>query len=181
MKPSHNEWFRFVLGNLTDELVFVISNGHIANADEISLDYSTRIGHLAQVDAINAVQKATLKIEPYVFSILEAYPAREKTKRLLQSTKGRPVKLNDDEILINGRRLVVPGGSDKAIAFYDLTHPINDFVQSILPLVPPPLNSETAVYEFIGHRLNDTLIAARARLLQNACQCLGSSRELTRD
>lgn len=45
-----------MLGLLCDELVLGITANNVADASEISLKDSERNGHLAQVDAIKAVQ-----------------------------------------------------------------------------------------------------------------------------
>ena len=170
--PPFEAWFGYVLGVLCDELVLRITAGNVADAAEISLSYSERIGHLAQVDAIKTVQDNEVAVGPVVAAAVAAYEGSRKHKAALQAAVSRPVEVSPEEVLVSGKRVAPKGGAAKALAYYDLTHVYTDFVAAILPKVPPPLNSEPDVYEFIGHRLNDTLIAARARLLADAAAVL---------
>ena len=116
------------------------------------------------------VEEGAVTVGPIRARALEAY--RSPAKRLLQAATIRPVELSDTELQVGTARVTPQGGTKRALAYYDLYHPYTDFVATMLPTVPPPLTSEPAVYEFIGHRFNDTLLMARARLLQDAAELL---------
>lgn len=158
------------MAGLCDELVDRITQGAVTDATAISKEFSERIGHLAQVDAINMVEDGAVVVGPIRARALMAYESP--AKRLIEAATVRPVELSDTELQVGSRRVTPEGGTKRALAYYDLYHPYTDFVSSMLPTVPPPLSSEPAVYEFIGHRFNDTLIMARAKLLQDAADAL---------
>lgn len=170
MTTSERDWFCFVLGGLCETLVEKITNGVVTDGVDISMEFATRIGHLAQVDTIRAIRNAEGSVDAVIHDAVSKYTSG--LRNMLLTAKSRPVALSPNEILIGTRRVYTKRGSDQALAFYDLTHPFTDFVNSILPIVPPALNSESAVYEFIGTRLNDVLIASRARLLKRAAETL---------
>lgn len=158
------------MAGLCDELVDRITQGAVSDATAISKEFSERIGHLAQVDAINMVEDGAVTVGPIRARALAAY--HSSAKRQLEAVSVRPIELSDTELQIGTQRVTPDGGTKRALAYYDLYHPYTDFVAAMLPTVPPPLTSEPAVYEFIGHRFNDTLVMARAKLLMDAAETL---------
>ena len=167
--PSEDEviMFRYVLNGVVSALVARVTNNMVDDADEISLEYSVRVGHLAQADAVRACQEAPSLVLSKIQTALQRYTASNAIKSLLSGAKARPIVVSDTELILNGKRINV-GDPEKATAYYDLLHPWSDFVTDIIPVVAPELNSEPDVYEFIGARLNDTKVMARARLLLHA-------------
>lgn len=159
--------FRYVLNGLVASLVARVTNNMVDDADEISLEYSMRVGHLAQADAVRACQEAPSLMLGRIQAALRQYRAKDSLKSKLSGAQTRPIEVSDSEILLNGKRIEV-GDAEKATAYYDLLHPWTDFVADIIPVVAPELTSEPDIYEFIGARLNDTKIMARARLLLHA-------------
>ena len=170
MAGTVEAWFRWLLHELTTELITRVTDGAVVAPDEISYEYSMRVGHLAQVDAVAALQEAASEVEPIRADALRSAKLGASLRGKLLSAKSRPVSVGSGVLLVSGQRTQCE--VDTALAYYDLAHPCTDFVKRILPVVPPDFDSEMAIYEFIGERLNDTQLAARARLLKAAAAVL---------
>lgn len=162
---------RWLLGDLVDELVYNITNQVVTDSAAVTLEHSTQIGHSVMIEAIRAISASRDRVRPLLEDAREPRGVPEATQRAVTLAKSRPVKVESDVLLINGSRVSVCN-ADIALAYYDVMFPYRDIQQALLPVAPPDLSTQDKIYRFIGERLSDTIISARARLVVRAIRAL---------
>ena len=160
-----DDWARWLLGELVNDLVLHVTSETVYNADQIALAHAKQIGHLRMQDAVSDIQKSGTLVLPTLQKARAALPVDAKSRLRINKCNSRPIQVEATTLLIDGERVTVRNAST-FLDLYDLTWPYRDIKASVTPTTPPDLSSADKVYQFIGERVSDQIVYARAARLQ---------------
>lgn len=158
---------RFVLGQITEGLIYRVTGGLATDYEDTVREYCKKTNFLAMKEAMEAVNTAVNDVFPEISKAISTFDRGSDVARTLANESAWPVILNERCIRCGDQTLVCDD-KDAAIAFWLLTHPVDDIVDSLLPDVNPELNTGDDVYQFIGTRISGSIIQTRAAKLKDA-------------
>lgn len=165
-------WYWFVLGTLTEELVFQITNGGVPDYADTVKEHALALGHSLLAAAVNADVGAKAQIGPVVKTARAAFAGPVALRRALDCAPTRPVHDSARGVLRAGKASLRCAAPKAALAYWELGHPVDDMVARCLPTVAPDVSTTNKMYEFIGSTINNGTITARAQRLAAAAALL---------
>jgi len=163
---------RYVLGQITNNLIYTISREEIADYEDTVVEYCKKTNFSVMLDAMTQVQDATATVGPLISTALAKTKMSEELKYALSTSKDWPVVVSESTLSVKGVKY--PCDAYRAMAYYVLYHPVDDIVESVLPTVAPPLSSGDDVYKFVGSKISGTIIQSRAALIRGSVDILSS-------
>lgn len=174
--PTEREWYWYVLGLVTEELVYRATGGVVTNPSETARDHAVVIGHALMVRAADSDAAARVAVAPVIKAARAKYRGDPAVRRMLDTAQHRPIAVAGPGLILGPGQAPVPTADTRAaIAYWELGHPVGDMVRAALPTVVPDLSTKEKAYAFIGGIINNGTVRERGARLAAAVRLLAAA------
>ena len=173
--PSNREWYWYVLGLVTEELVYRATGGVVTTPSETAKEHAVVIGHALMVRAAESDAQSRVAVAPVIKAARAKYRGEPGLRRTLDTAKHRPIAVPGPGLIMAAGQAPVPTADPRAaVAYWELGHPVGDMVRAALPTVPPDLSTKERAYTFIGGIINNGTVHERGTRLAAAVKTLSA-------